>query len=779
MNRRPLLLMLACFVFGEISVYAEKQWIIVIGAAVLLGFLVSFVYVNKSYPALLLFALCFIVGQLRCYDVMKPGLLELYKESSLSVHVTGQVDKIEAASDGYRIYIKKVNYTYNYNMEERQYNTSRRLMFTVEKDTLKLGQWIRVDGQIKPLSRATNPGGFDSFTYYCGRNVEYQLKVKELTVSNVQCWRLLEYLRCMQKKLMRQTELLLEKNQAGVLAAMLLGERSLLDKDVKRLYQDAGIAHLIAISGLHIGFFGLLLFRMLRLLSFSYPVSGLIAGGVLLSYGAMTGCSVSCERAVIMLLVSFLGKVLGRAYDMLSAMSLAGLILLFIRPLQFIDAGFLLSFGAIAGIGVVYPVFKSIAKSSFSSGKLGWLGQQLTDNLLLSSSVQLATLPVVAWFYYQLPLYQLMLNLLVLPLMSLLLPVSVIAIILSLLYFPLGKLFMLPAQWILQFFELAGGVTNHLPGSLLVCGQPGLWQIAGYYGVLVGILFVIYYGKKGYSLAALPLLFSLLLYQGSPGLSVTMLDVGQGDGLVIETPGRHVLLVDGGSTSKEKLYEYTYEPYLKSQGITKIEAIIVTHCDEDHISGLMELIQKGYPIGGIYLPRLMTPDEEYLEFQTIAKKYHIPVGYLSAGDSFSIDGVDISCLHPRSGESYESANSYSTTLSLSYGSFSMLFTGDLEGKGEEEVIHRLLEQKRSDYTVLKVAHHGSKNSSSEEFLNIVSPTVALISCADNNLYGHPHRELLERLRVAGARHYETPNSGAIRIVAGKTVLLTEYLKEKW
>lgn len=775
MNQRPLLLMLACFVFGEIGVYAKEQWIIIIGAAVLLSLLASFMYVNKSYLTLLLFVLCFIVGQIRCSQAMRPGILEKQNIDQLTVTATGQVDKIEHTASGYRVYLSRIEYTFLHNSKNVRCNTNRRIMFSEEECTLRLGQCVKVSGELSRLSPATNPGGFDSFLYYRGRNVEYQLWVEKLVVMNTQYWELLDYLRCLQEDLRKQIELLLDKSQTGVLTAILLGDKSQIDKDIKRLYQDAGIAHLIAISGLHIGFFGMLLFRLLRSLRFTYLTSALFSGGMLLAYGVMTGCSVSCERAIIMLLISFLGKVIGRAYDMLSSMSLAGLLLLFMEPLQLLDAGFLLSFGAIIGISAIYPMIKKSLNVFFPSCKCG----RLADSFVLNTSVQLATFPIIAWFFYQLPVYQLFLNLLVLPMMSLLLPISVTAIVVSLFSLSLGKLFMLPAQWILQFFALAGGITKNLPGSLLVCGQPKLWQVFLYYGVLGAVLLLLHHKRYRLVLPVLSLLLFLILDSVSPALSITMLDVGQGDGLVIETPGGHVLLVDGGSTSRKGLYEYTYEPYLKSQGITKLDGVVITHSDEDHINGLQELIQKNYPIGALYLPRLKEPDENYLAFQSAAKEKRIPITYLAKGDVFSVDGISFTCLHPDANMSYENANSYSTTLSLSYGSFSMLFTGDLEGEGERAVSDALLKRHLTNYTILKVAHHGSKNSTSEEFLNIVSPAAAWISCGEDNRYGHPHKELLKRLTNEGVRVYDTPHSGALRVVVRDEIRVYEYLKETW
>lgn len=775
MNKRPLLLMLACFVFGEISVYAKEQWIIIIGAAVLPGLLASFMYANKSYVALLLFVLCFIVGQIRCGQIMSPGILEERRFDRLAVTAAGQVDKIEHTASGYRIYLSRVEYTFRYKSKKVRSSTSRRILFLVEECTLRLGQCVKVSGELSRLSPATNPGGFDSFTYYRGRNVEYQLWAEKLVVINAQHWEMLDYLRCLQEHLLEQIALLLDKPQAGVLTAILLGDRSQIDKDIKKLYQDAGIAHLIAISGLHIGFFGVLLFRLLRSLRFTYFTSALLSGSVLLIYGIMTGCSVSCERAVIMLLISFLGKVIGRAYDMLSAMSLAGLLILVIEPLQFLDAGFLLSFGAIVGIGAVYPVIKKPLHPFLSSHKWG----RVADSLILSTSVQLVTLPIVAWFFYQIPVYQLLLNLLVLPLMSLLLPVSVTAIVLSLFSLRLGTFFMLPAQWILQFFALAGEGVKNLPGALLVCGQPELWQVLLYYGVLIAGLLLFYYKRYQIFFSIILLLFSFLFVPSASSLSITMLDVGQGDGLVIETAEGHVLLIDGGSSSKKELYEYTYEPYLKSQGITGLDGIVITHSDEDHINGLQELIQKNYPVGAVYLPRLKEPDDNYMEFQALVKRKSIPIHYLSEGDSFSVDGISVTCLHPDVDMVYESANAYSTTLSLSYQSFSMLFTGDLEGEGEQEVCKALLQYHLSDYTILKVAHHGSKNSTTKDFLNIVSPTAAWISCGEGNRYGHPHKELLRRLTDREVKVYDTPHSGAVRVVVGDEVRVYEYVKKAW
>jgi competence protein ComEC len=276
------------------------------------------------------------------------------------------------------------------------------------------------------------------------------------------------------------------------------------------------------------------------------------------------------------------------------------------------------------------------------------------------------------------------------------------------------------------------------------------------------------------------------------GLRVTLPDMGQGEAIIISTEEGSTILIDGGSLSKKKCGKYLLEPYLLYTGTDRIDYAIVTHPDEDHISGLMELLSghridiKNLVLPDVFSKAGLTAEESkkmgkknYDELKELAHKAGTRVLFIDEGDTITEGELKITCLFPAKGLHYVSANAYSTVLSLTYGEFDMLLTGDITSQGEDYILRRNLSSQKEGYDILKVAHHGSKYSSKEDFLDIVKPEIALISCGKNNRYGHPHGEVLERLDDIGSEVLITYESGAITIKTdGKRMRVEEFIGDK-
>ena len=267
---------------------------------------------------------------------------------------------------------------------------------------------------------------------------------------------------------------------------------------------------------------------------------------------------------------------------------------------------------------------------------------------------------------------------------------------------------------------------------------------------------------------ALAAVFMLML-PTKTGMTITFLDVGQGECICIKNGyGRHYL-VDGGSSSVSGVGEYRIIPFLKFQGISRLEAVFITHPDEDHCNGIKELIQTG-ALQGIQIKNLVLPDiaqtakeEAYLELERLAAKHDIPVAYISRGQKIADNQLAITCLHPTHTYVSQNSNEYSTVLTLTVNNFTTMLTGDIEGEGEQMLTQFLQKEKTPPITILKVAHHGSKYSTDKEFLEIISPRVALISAGEDNPYGHPHSELIDRLNQTDCQIYQTNQTGAITV----------------
>lgn len=262
-----------------------------------------------------------------------------------------------------------------------------------------------------------------------------------------------------------------------------------------------------------------------------------------------------------------------------------------------------------------------------------------------------------------------------------------------------------------------------------------------------------------------------------------MLDVGQGDCICIETDQGESMLIDGGSTDKKEVDVYQIVPFLKYQGISELKAVAVTHPDSDHMNGIQGMLEK-YQENGIYIGTLLLPsvrqegkNENYRRLEELAAENEIPIHYLSAGEGFHLGEAELVCLHPEEQSSYTDANEMSVVLYLQRKEFTALFTGDLEGEGERQLLERMSAAKYrtkeqesreklpeiGSITLLKVAHHGSAGGTTLEFLNRVHPLAAIISSGRGNSYGHPHEETLERLRAVGAQIWGTQECGEISV----------------
>jgi competence protein ComEC len=645
------------------------------------------------------------------------------------------------------------------------------LCYMEQDDMPPMGSYVVVRGTFYAFTHATNPGEFDSAEYYRILNQQGRLMQAECTDVSTGYDRFREKLYQVREYLSLLLDACYDEQDASVMKAMLLGEKGTLDKDIKSLYQQNGIIHILAISGLHLSVIGMGLYKLLRKIRCPMIASILLSVSVMYCYGTMTGMGSSMTRAYIMFVLHLCAALAGRTYDIYTALIIAALSILVKQPLYLCHSGFLFSFGAVCGIGLFLPAVKNnfFLDAKTLTGKI--------ERLVLSgAAISISTLPVYLYYYYEFPPYSVLLNLLVIPCMTFVLAGGLLTIALAAIYLPLGTIAALPSHLLLTFYEKSCDLCMNLPGHSYITGCPGGWQVVAFLAILIGLVV----WEKGIP----KLLFwqcvlcalCLLTVKMPWGLEITMLDVGQGDCIYLsEDNGTH-FLIDGGSSSKSSVETYQILPFLKYRGAAYLDAVFITHPDSDHENGIRAWLEA-YEESGIQIGMLVLPDvaegsrnEDYQELEALAVSNNIPVHYISAGESICKGKVMLTCINPEKDWSSEDTNACSIVLRLTYGDFSALFTGDVEGEGEEQVLHRITEENITSVTLLKVAHHGSKYSTSEAFLRAVSPKIALISAGKNNSYGHPHTETLEKLKANRTTTFVTSESGAITLYTdGKKV----------
>lgn len=662
----------------------------------------------------------------------------------------------------------------------QQLQNKRIIWETDQKDQLpQIGDWVKLDGTFRLFSVARNPGQFDSYSYYATKKVVGKIANATLLAS-VEGKGLQENIFSCKQWVSARMQELYPTEEASILMKMLLGDGSLLEKETKQLYKEGGIMHILAISGLHISLLGMGIYHFLRKLSIPATVSGIVGILFLLFYGAMTGWSLSACRAIGMYIVRLLGEMQRENYDMLTAMGILAVILVVLNPGNLYQSGFWLSFGAVMGMGVVSPVLaiKWKAKGRRNHNRILWY--RIIEMFCSGWSLALFTIPIQLYFFYEYPVWSIFANLLVLPILSLLVCSTLLSVL-----FPFLKVCVWLSCLILKWYKIICIVEGNMPFHRWLTGFPGVGKLLLYYGILAVVLWLLYLYRKKMGnqkkLAALVFLSAILVvifsYPTNRSFSLQMLDVGQGDCILVRTGKGQNYLFDGGSSTYKTVGESIIIPYLNYYGIQRLDGIFVSHGDSDHTSGILELLQDSseVKINCVYVPDLMDQTEFESIFQA-AEQRGIPVVSVSRGDQWTWKDVSLECLYPQKG-CRRTDNEASACFLWQVKGRTILLTGDLEGEGETELME---EQAIKDgINILKVAHHGSEYSTSQEFLRVLHPQLALISVGQNNSYGHPHAALLERIEMANAGIVTTGEAGEIKIIIRKGKIYSEsYLGKK-
>lgn len=659
----------------------------------------------------------------------------------------------------------------------------------LQTDDYSIGQILIIHAKVKMFDEARNEGNFDLASFYAGQKIDYALKSCRIDQVYGKADRYREGLYQLKKRMERIFKEYLSKKEAGTVSGMILGDKSEMDEEVRKLYQNGGISHILAISGLHVSMIGLTVYRFLRKRGSTYLTAGVVSVFLLWSYAQMTGNGISVKRAVGMLTICLFAAVAGKSYDLLTAMGILAVILVWENPFLFEYSGFIFSFGAVMGIGIVGH---SIAKAK-EAGKRTWK-QKLKENLLTSLGIQLMTVPIVACYYYEVPVYALLLNFLVLPLLSYVILSGIVGGVCGVLFESLKipvyrpvlvRVLFFPCSLILKLYDGLCEMTAKLPNAQYICGAPEKWKLFLYYALLFGAILLWNRRKRKrknpiiFAGGLVVLLFVLILSGPRKEWKLTVLDVGQGDAVFLRTGDGTGCFFDGGSTSVNEVGKYRILPFLKYNGEKKISYWFVSHGDEDHISGLLEVFESGYPVEYLVLSEEMPKDEAYDKLCAAAQKNRTEILLLGAGDTIQIGDACLQTIFPT--KEYAKGcnndrNMLSQVLYYEEGEFRALFAGDLPDTGEKV----LTEQ--ADLTqvqFLKAVHHGSKSSNSVALLDRIRPEITAVSCARDNSYGHPAKETIQRLKEVKSSVFYTMKSGQLTIRRENKGFLCEgFVEEK-
>ena len=695
------------------------------------------------------------------------------------VRIYGQIYKRSSDQSAY-------NLKYSYLQVQSQVISLKNVkVYMKEEAHFPIGSEVVMTGKLQKIPEAGNPGQFDSVLYYETQNIFWRMVNAHGEIKKLPVWSYRETLAKLRDRLFASLETA-GKTYAPVYEAMLLGDKSNLDEKVKDRYQMAGFLHMLAISGTHLTLLGMGCFKILQRMAASVGLAGSISVFLLFSYGILTGEGVATMRALCMFVVIMGAKITGRTYDLLSAMSLSAVFLLISSPSYLFYSGFLLSFGCICGVGIVLPCLEQIFSLKKQNPKHRKWSVTLKNALTVSLSIQIATLPITLYFFYEIPVYGMLWNLIALPALSVVLT-SAIAGSLAGIFIPkLTSLILLPGNLILRGYDWLGLLSQRLPATTWVAGQPRMWQVVLYYLLTGAVLWYGNFAVKRQEKKRRARVLIILVWIGCVGiigispagrLSVTCLDVGQGDCAVVVTSNKTCHLIDGGSSNVSDVGRDRILPYLKSQGISLVDYVWVSHTDSDHISGIMEMLQlQAEHRSSVHIRNLMLPDwehhpENYETMKKMAQKAKVNIHMMGKGDSLKDGEVVWEVLQPDTGQGND-VNEDSQVILLEAGEFQALFTGDIGTEAEGRIEGML-----RDVDFLKVAHHGSRYSTEETFLQKTKPEIAIVSCSSTNRYGHPSAETVERLEKSGCRIWYTMKSGAVTVrVKEKKIRIETFLE---
>ncbi|GBE26731.1 comEC family competence protein [bacterium BMS3Bbin03] len=655
---------------------------------------------------------------------------------------------------------------------------------------IQIGERIFMRGYLGTPSGRRNPGGFDYRAYLTHRGIsalfypEQGVPYKTFGAESGNRFRK-DLIAPLRTKISAQlTAYLGQTEEASLLKGFLLGQRGQIDPDIQNRFAKTGVIHVLAVSGLHVGFILVLMLGILKWLRLrEFPRTLLIILG-LIFYVYLTGGKPPVVRASLMAVIILIGYLVQRRPDVINSLAVAALLLLLVNPFLLFDAGFQLSFLAVLGIVLFYNRLMGFFQFQPKNKWQHFFREKLLPLLIVSFAAQLGTLPLTLYYFHRLPTYALLANIVVIPLVFIIVTFGFAMLIAGAVWPVLGMGIAWCVKIILTFLIQFVTFFSNLPGSTVESfGRFSIWHFLVYL-VLLGL---VWYANEPKRVRRFVLaLFFLWVSRAGvdavshlrPELKVTFLDVGQGDGSVVELPDGHVLVIDAGP--RQNLFDSGRSivfPFLRDKRLNSIDALMISHHHKDHAGGVPFLIAH-MPVGEVWDNGDSLAEPIYRLYRREISEKKIPLRAVSAGyHKLNWQGVSLWIFYPleinhRPGAADPAniENNHSVVAKICFGRRSFLFTGDIEARVEQKLI-RFGELLKSD--VLKMPHHGSRTSGTLAFLKTVAPQVAVISVAARNRFHQPSEEVLERLRNLNIRICRTDREGAIEFKTdGKTLKKT-------
>ena len=690
----------------------------------------------------------------------------IYESAKIEAIVVSNCKEKEYKNE-YKIKIESINGNKDFS------NTCLLLSMKDKKQKIEYGDKIFFLGEFEKASEARNNGGFN-YKQYLKTNGIYGLisTTKIEKIQKGQYYKILIFINNVRNKIIENANKLLSKNEANLLTGILIGNKDSLDKTIQQDFRNSSLSHMLAVSGAHASYVIIGITIILGKLNISKNFSKIITIILLILFTILTGATSSVTRAVIMAIYLLLGSLLHRKPNIIASISLSLFIILIINPYKILDVGLQLSYGGTIGI----IMFSSlILKERKYKNKIL---NTLKDLFVVSLSANIVIFPIIAYHYNTFSITFFISNILAGPLLGIIIILGFVTIILSFIAINLARI---PAFILSIFLKLLihiASFSSKLPLSKIYVITPSIIFILIYYFILFLIRFKKFKLKKILDkrfisiLLCVFLIFQLIKIIPS-NLQINFIDVGQGDSTLIITPMHKTILIDGGGNLDEKDYSIGKNvliPYLLDKGIIKLDYIMISHFDSDHVGGILTVMEE-LKVGQVVISKQGEDSENYKKFKETAKEKKIKVVIVGKGDRLQIEkGLYFDILWPNNTKliSENILNNNSIVAKLNYKNTSCIFTGDIEAIAERQ----LLQEYKNNLnifigTILKVGHHGSKTSSIQEFIETVKPKISLIGVGEDNKFGHPNNEVIHRLEKIGSQIYRTDQMGEITIIINR------------
>lgn len=803
---RPLVWLAACFSSGIFLQNLLKPGITVLFGAALIFMAAGILSVKKQRNTFCLVLVLYVIGGalwLSLAEATHFSRLKDFESKYLTLHgvIVSYPEKL-----GDKVICDIIVDRFQFGVGEWHHISREkvRCYFFSWEDTTKAlayGDTLTVRGKLVLPQGQRNPGDFDYSRYLKFRGIYsllYVYQKENVAVSSRDKGNpAIGFTLGIREDFSEFVRGNLPERQAVLLLAMLFGEQRAVFEEDMEMFRETGIAHALSVSGFHIGLVLLLVFAFCRITGIGQKKSLAVSLSALLFYCILSAFTVTVVRAAIMGTAGLLSYTFDREHNIYVALSAAGLAILIWNPYFLFDPGFQMSFAAVWAMAYLEPLLKDLLPDLFYGH---------SQVLTIPVAAQLGTMPFVAYHFNMVSPLAVLANIFLVPIMSGIVIIGLCAF--AFLWFPLlGDTLLQASGFLINVLVASGGLISRLPGTVFFVAPPSFLMLVLYF-VLVIISRMLWQGslfgsqscgvsfpadnnagglqkffcEHGKNVGAAVLICALLLVvvpgEGSEDLRIYFLDVGQGDAMLIQGPSGNTALVDGGGMPGYMSGGYdpgkdTVLPFLHWHGVPRLDLIINTHPDEDHLDGLEDVLEE-MPVSRVITPPVEGWEDKYASFLNIAGKKGTPHMTVSRGAVIRLDKeVFIRVLSPPKSNGFESSNDVSLVLQVCHGSNRFLLLGDLEKEGIDSLIDGNADLQSS---LIKIPHHGGKGSFEVSLYKKVSPEIAVISVGKNNTFGHPAPEVVDYCQSKRIRLYRTDLNGCVIVASDGKKCVVETIR---